>query len=86
MQTTLADIVISAQATAQKLLKAKDQLAQESLKLEDFAAAGFDRADYATWAHEVDANASALAAFAKQDSPATAAAKKAIPAPSVSSV
>ena len=80
-KTTLADILISAQATGQKVFKAPDLLAAESIKLEDFAATGFDRADYPTWEHSVNAQAADLANFAKQPSPATAAAQKAAATP-----
>lgn len=74
--TTLADLVISAQAAAQKAYKAQDTLAQQSIKLEEFAASGIDREDYPTWENSFNAQLEMLTAFSKQDSPATAAAKK----------
>ena len=76
MKTTLADLVVSAQAAAQKAFTANDTLAQQSLKLEEFAASGFDRADYPTWENAFNAQLEMLQNFSKQDSPATIAAKK----------
>jgi len=75
--TTLAAIVVSAQAAAQKAFAAADALAQQSIKLEEFAATGFDRADYPTWENSFNSQVEMLAAFSTQDSPATKAAKKA---------
>ena len=75
--TTLAAIVLSAQAAANKAVAAPDQLARESIRLEEFNAAGFDRADYLTWLNAFNAQLDMLVMFATQDSPATAAAKKA---------
>lgn len=77
LNTTLADIVTSAQLTGQKVFKAQDLLAAESIKLEDFATTGFDRADYPTWEHSVDSQVETLKAFSVQPSPATVAARKA---------
>jgi len=74
---TLADIVISAQASAIKAKAATDSLGQQSIKLEEFAATGFDRADYPTWENSFNAQVEMLTVFGQQDSPATAAAKKA---------
>jgi len=73
---TLADLIISAQAAALKAFTAQDVLAQQSLKLEEFAATGFDRADYPTWENSFNSTLELLQIFSKQDSPATAAAKK----------
>ena len=72
---TLAEIVVSAQAAAQKAFAAADSLAQQSIKLEEFAASGFDRADYPTWENSFNAQVDMLQAFSQQDSPATKAAK-----------
>ncbi len=77
MNTTLADLAISAQSAGQKVFKAADFLARESVKLEEFAASGFDRADYPTWEQSVNAQAEMLTNFSKQPSPATLAARKA---------
>ena len=77
MKTTLADLVVSAQAAAQKAFTANDTLAQQSLKLEEFAVSGFDRADYPTWENAFNAQLEMLQNFSKQDSPATLAAKRA---------
>lgn len=74
---TLADLVISGQAAANKAYSAADTLAQQTIKLEEFATANFDRADFAAWENAFNAQLEMLAAFSKQDSPATAAAKKA---------
>ena len=78
MNTTLADLVISAQAAANKAATAKDQLAQESVRLEEFAASGFDRVDYPTWLNAFNAQLQMHEAFNTQDSPATKAAKQAV--------
>lgn len=75
--TTLADLVISAQAAANKAYTAPDALAQQTIKLEEFATANFDRLDFATWENAFNAQLEMLQAFSRQDSPATAAAKKA---------
>jgi hypothetical protein len=79
--TTLADLVVSAQAAALKARDAKDQLALQSIKLEEFAASGFDRADFPTWENSFNGQIEMLTAFGQQDSPATAAAKKAAAKP-----
>ena len=76
MNTTLADIVLTAQAAANKAVKAPDALAQHTIKLEEFATANLDRADFPTWEQAFNAQLDMLTNFAKQDSPATAAAKK----------
>lgn len=78
---TLADIVISAQAAAQKAFAATDALAQQSIKLEEFAQSGFERTDFATWENSFLSQLEMLTNFSKQDSPATAAAKKAAATP-----
>ena len=77
LNTKLSDLVVSAQAAAQKAFTANDTLAQQSLKLEEFAASGFDRADFPTWENAFNAQLEMLQNFSKQDSPATIAAKKA---------
>lgn len=75
--TTLAELVLSAQAAANKAQSAPDQLGRESIRLEEFAASGFDRADYLTWLNGFNAQVDMLDMFTRQDSPATTAAKKA---------
>ena len=75
--TTLKDLVVSAQAAAQKAFAAADNLAQQTIKLEEFAVANFDRADFPTWENAFHVQLEMLANFSKQDSPATVAAKKA---------
>lgn len=74
---TLADILISAQNAANRAHAAPDMLAQETIRHEEFNNSGFDRADYLTWKNAFNGQLEALTAFAKQDSPATIAAKKA---------
>jgi len=76
---TLAELTVSAQAAANKAAadKSQDQLSHESIRLEEFAASGLDRADYVTWLGAFNAQLEMLLAYSKQDSPATAAAKKA---------
>ena len=74
--TTLADLVINARNAGQKAFAADDILAQQSIKLEEFAASGFDRADFPTWENSFNGELEMLGAFSKQDSPATIAAKK----------
>ena len=77
MNATLADIVLSARNAGQKAFAAKDALAQQTIKLEEFGISGFDRADFATWENEFNGTVELLTNFSKQDSPATLAAKKA---------
>ena len=74
--TTLAQLILSAQAAAQKTLAAPDMLAQQSIKLEEFAMANFDRSDFSTWENAFNAQLEMLQNFSKQDSPATTAAKR----------
>ena len=81
--TTLADIVINARNVAQKAFASKDTLAQQSVKLEEFAASEFDRADFPTWENAFNAELEMLGVFSKQDSPATKAAKIAASAATV---
>jgi hypothetical protein len=73
---TLADIVKSAQAAANKAIAAPDALARQTIKLEEFAMANFDRADFSAWENAFNAQIDMLQAFSQQDSPATIAAKK----------
>jgi hypothetical protein len=79
--TSLADLVASAQAAANKAFapnadgSAKDALAVQTLKLEEFATANFDRLDFANWENAFFAQLEMLVNFSKQDSPATKAAK-----------
>lgn len=75
--TTLADLVISAQGAANKAYTVPDALAQQTIKLEEFATSNFDRADFAAWENAFNAQLDMLKAFSQQDSPATVAAKKA---------
>lgn len=74
--TTLADLVTSAQTAANKAFVAADVLARQTIKLEEFAVANFDRGDFATWENAFNAQIDMLQAFSQQDSPATIAAKK----------
>jgi hypothetical protein len=74
---TLADLIIHARNSAQKAFKAEDLLAQNTTKLEEFEASGFERADFPTWESSFNAELDMLAHFSKQDSPATIAAKRA---------
>ena len=75
--TTLAELVLSAQAAANEAAAAPDTLGQQSLKLAKFSEAGFDRADFPTWENAFNQQLEMNQVFGKQDSPATAAAKKA---------
>jgi hypothetical protein len=75
--TTLAQLVLSAQAAANEAAAAPDTLGQQSLKLAKFSEATFDRADFPTWENAFNAQLEMLSNFSKQDSPATIAAKKA---------
>lgn len=75
MQTTLADLVVSAETAALKAFAAKDNLAKQSLKLEEFAASSFDRGDFSTWENSFNARLEMLTVFSREDSPATKAAK-----------
>ena len=74
--TTLKDLVVSAQAAALKAFAAADNLAQQTVKLEEFGIANFDRADFPTWENAFNVQIEMLSNFAKQDSPATSAAKR----------
>jgi FlaG/FlaF family flagellin (archaellin) len=77
LNTSLKDLLVSAQAAALKACAASDVLSQQTIKLEEFATANLDRADYPTWETAFNAQLDTLTAFAKQDSPATLAAKRA---------
>jgi hypothetical protein len=74
---TLAQIVLAAQAAANKAASATDALAQQTIKLEEFATSGIDRADFATFETSFNAQFEMYQVFSQQDSPATLAAKKA---------
>lgn len=76
LNTKLSEIVVSAQAAALKAHAAADLLAQQTIKLEEFSTANFDRGDFATWENAFHAQLEMLGNFSKQDSPATIAAKK----------
>ena len=73
--TTLADLVLNAQAAANEAAAAPDELGRQSVKLAKFSESTFDRADFPTWENSFNAQAEMLAVFSKQDSPATRAAK-----------
>ncbi|MGA2243816.1 MAG: hypothetical protein ABSH48_02360 [Verrucomicrobiota bacterium] len=75
--TTLKDLVLSAQAAANEAAAAPDQLGLESVKLAKFSESGLDRLDYPTWCNSFDSQVQMIQVFGKQDSPATTAAKKA---------
>lgn len=75
LNTKVSDLVVSAQSAALKAFAAKDTLAQQSIKLEEFAASGFDRGDYPTWENAFNSQVEMLRSFSQQDSPATRAAK-----------
>lgn len=82
--TTLADIVLSAQAAANEAaaLKASGFEIQQH-KLTKFMEAEFDRADYPNWEQCFNNQIGLLEAWSKQDSPATHAAKLAATAAAV---
>jgi hypothetical protein len=73
---TLADLVISARNAGQKAFEADDALTQQTTKLAEFKASGFDSADFPTWEQAFNSEIDMLNAFSVQDSPATTAAKK----------
>jgi hypothetical protein len=75
--TTLKDLILSAQAAANEAAAATDQLGRDAVALAKFQESGFDRADYPTWLNSFGAQLEIHLVFGKQDSPATAAAKKA---------
>jgi hypothetical protein len=74
--TTLAELVLSAQAAANEAAAATDELGRQSLKLAKFSESSFDRADFPTWENAFKQQLEMNQVFAKQDSPATATAKK----------
>lgn len=73
--TTLADIVLSAQAAANEAFHAADDLQRQKIKLEKFELAEHDRADFPAWESSFNAQLEMLGSFARQDSPATRAAR-----------
>lgn len=73
---TLADIVVSAQTGAQRAFMAPDLLARQSVKLAEFEASGFDRADFPSWESSFNAQMDMLSTFSKQPSVATLAAQR----------
>lgn len=74
---TLADLIVHARNAAQKAAASKEPFEQQTVKLAEFTASGFDRADFPTWENAFRAELEMLDVFGKQDSPATQAAKKA---------
>ena len=58
-------------------MTATDALAVQTIKLEEFALSGIDRADFQTFESSFNAQLDMYQAFSKQDSPATLASKKA---------
>lgn len=75
--TTLAEIVISAQAAAQKALGAPDSLARQSVKLAEFEASGHDRLDFPNWENAFNTHLDLLTALGRQESEGTKAARRA---------
>lgn len=78
--TSLAEIVLSAQAAANEAYGAADSLQRQRIKLEKFELAEHAPADFPTWETSFNNQLDMLAAFSKQDSPATRAAKLTAPA------
>lgn len=76
MQTTLFDLQKNATAVAESSV-GKDQLAVDSLKLEGFNAAGFDRLDYPKWNGFFDESRANIINLKAQPSPATQVAQAA---------
>ena len=74
---TLADLVTSAQAAANKAFAMPDRIAVLSTMLEEFAVSGFERSDVETWENAFNAQFEMLTNFSRQPSPATLAAQKA---------
>jgi len=77
INTTLKDLVLSAQAAANEAAAAPDALGRESVKLAKFSESGLDRLDFETWCDSFNNQIEIHQVFGKQDSPATVAAKKA---------
>jgi hypothetical protein len=77
---TLAQLVIAAQAAANKVaaLPTQDALTVQTVKLEEFATAGFDRADFANFENAFNTQLDLVKTLGTQDSPATKAAKAAV--------
>lgn len=77
MKITLADLILSAQAAAQKAHAVTSLLEQQTAKLQAFTASGFHVDDFPAWENSFNAQLEMLTAFSKQPSPATVAAAKA---------
>jgi len=74
--TKLSDLVLSAQAAANKAFHATNTFEGKSIKLEEFRASEFDHNDFDTWESAFNAQLEMLKNFSMQDSPATTIAKK----------
>ena len=68
------DLYKTALAAADSALNAPDIFGVESLKLEAFAAAGHERADFPQWDGYFTSHIGTLSALKSQNSPATSAA------------
>ena len=73
--------MLAAQAAANKAAtpaadgSLPDALTQQTIKLEEFATSGFDRADYSIFENRFQEQLEMIINWSKQDSPATKAAK-----------
>ncbi|HEV2693419.1 MAG TPA: hypothetical protein VG347_11035 [Verrucomicrobiae bacterium] len=91
MKTTLADIVLSAQAAAAQAHRLVTAIERQTAKLQAFTVGNFHPDDFQTWENAFNYQLEMLINFTKQPSPATVAAAKAtastpsIPAPAVAS-
>lgn len=84
LKTTLADIVLSAQAAANKAHGLGNALQRLEVKLAEFRAGEFDFEDFQTWENAFNGQLEMLDHFSKQPSPAVVvAAKKVAAAPAV---
>lgn len=76
-KTTLADLVLNAQASANKAFQLESPIARLKTKTQEFEAAAFHEDDFTTWENAFNAQLDMLTHFSQLDSPATEAAKKA---------
>ena len=74
---TLADIIVSAQASALKAFQQEDPLAVQTTKLEEFSTTGLGREDFGPWEQAFNAALDTLGHMSKQAAPSVVAAQKA---------
>jgi hypothetical protein len=71
----LAQLIQSAQSAANKAHEVIELLDKAAIKLNEFHQSGLAKADFPTWEQHFNAQLDLLAHFAKQETPATTAAK-----------